>query len=76
MIGVSVLLNSSAKVKKFVEVISAMDGQFELHSGRQVLDAKSILGIYCLDLSRPLLLKIEENSDVSLEKLKEFIVLY
>ena len=55
-------LNSIDKVKAFVNEISKFDCDFDLVSGRYVIDAKSIMGIFSLDLSKP----IDLNYDVYL----------
>lgn len=51
-------LNSIDKVKAFVNEISKFDCDFDLVSGRYVIDAKSIMGIFSLDLSKPIDLNI------------------
>ena len=55
---VEISLNSIAKVKSFVNDISKFDFDFDLVSGRYVIDAKSIMGIFSLDLSKPITLNI------------------
>ena len=69
-------LNSIDKVKAFVNEISKFDCDFDLVSGRYVIDAKSIMGIFSLDLSKPIDLNIhsENNVDEILSKLSPFIV--
>ena len=64
------------KVKSFVNDISRFDYDFDLVSGRYVIDAKSIMGIFSLDLSKPIELNIhaEEGADAVLETLKPYIV--
>lgn len=73
---VSIFLNSIDKVKSFVNDISKFDYDFDLVSGRYVVDAKSIMGIFSLDLSKPIDLNIhtEEGADEVLESLKSYIV--
>ena len=51
-------LNSIDKVKAFVNEISKFGCDFDLVSGRYVIDAKSIMGIFSLDLSKPINLNI------------------
>lgn len=48
---VQISLNSIDKVKSFVNAITQFDYDFDLISGRYVIDAKSIMGIFSLDLS-------------------------
>ena len=57
-------LNSIDKVKAFVNEISKFDCDFDLVSGRYVIDAKSIMGIFSLDLSKPIDLNIHADSNV------------
>lgn len=73
---VMISLNSIDKVKSFVNDISRFDYDFDLVSGRYVIDAKSIMGIFSLDLSKPIELNIHaaENADEVLEALKPYIV--
>ena len=51
---VQISLNSIDKVKSFVNEITKYDYDFDLVSGRYVIDAKSIMGIFSLDLSKPI----------------------
>ncbi len=73
---VKVSLNTVDKVKAFVNTVNTMDCDFDLISGRYVIDAKSIMGIFSLDLSKPIDLTIhaEDNLDSVLEKLSQFII--
>ena len=73
---VQISLNSIDKVKAFVNEISKFDCDFDLVSGRYVIDAKSIMGIFSLDLSKPIELNIhsESNVDEILEALTPYIV--
>ena len=73
---INISLNSVDKVKTFVNTISSLEGDFDLSSNRYVVDAKSIMGIFSLDLSKPLRLDIHEHSNIDqiLDKLSEFIV--
>ena len=72
---VTISLNSIDKVKSFVNEISKYDYDFDLVSGRYVIDAKSIMGIFSLDLSKPIQLNIHTDSaDEVLETLKPYIV--
>ena len=51
---VTVNLNSIEKVKSFVKDLNKFENDFDLVSGRFAIDAKSIMGIFALDLSKPL----------------------
>ena len=65
---VVISLNSIDKVKSFVNTISQYDFDFDLISGRYVIDAKSIMGIFSLDLSKPLVLNAGTDDE---QKIKE-----
>ena len=72
---IQISLNSIDKVKSFVNTISKFDNDFDLVSGRYVIDAKSIMGIFSLDLSKPINLSIHADApeiDAILEALKEY----
>ena len=60
---VRVCLDSIDKVKGFVNDISRFNTDFDLISGRYVIDAKSIMGIFSLDLSKPIELTIHESDE-------------
>lgn len=72
---VQISLNSIDKVKSFVNAITQFDYDFDLISGRYVIDAKSIMGIFSLDLSKPIDLAIhaEEELDTILEVIKPYL---
>lgn len=73
---VKICLNSIDKVKAFVNDITKFDSDFDLVSGRYVIDAKSIMGIFSLDLSKNIDLNVhaEDNIDEILSVLKPYIV--
>lgn len=72
---VKISLNSIDKVKAFVNAVSKYDADFDLVSGRYVIDAKSIMGIFSLDLSKSIDLNIHSENDIEeiLSTLKPFI---
>ncbi len=73
---VSISLNSIDKVKSFVNEITKFDNDFDLVSGRYVIDAKSIMGIFSLDLSKPIELNIhtsEADSDAIMEVINKYL---
>ena len=75
MTKVNICLDSIDKVKSFVNEITKFDSDFDLISGRYVIDAKSIMGIFSLDLSKPIELNIHnENADEILAALAPYIV--
>ena len=74
---VQISLNSIDKVKSFVNDITKFDYDFDLVSGRYVIDAKSIMGIFSLDLSKPIDLNIHVeggNTDEIMEVIKPYLI--
>jgi len=75
---VRISLNSIDKVKSFVnDLVRFTDVDFDLVSGRYVIDAKSIMGIFSLDLSKPIDLNIhadESRLDEIVDTLKPYII--
>ena len=76
MKSVQISLNSIDKVKSFVNDLAKFDADFDLVSGRYVIDAKSIMGIFSLDLSKPINLNIHTDTDIDqiLETLDPYII--
>jgi phosphotransferase system HPr-like phosphotransfer protein len=71
----NIKLNSINHVKTFVNTVNKYDFDVDLTSGRYVVDAKSIMGIFSLDLSKPI--KVEVYSDEVedfMKEMQEFIV--
>lgn len=71
----TVMLGTINDVKNFVSVVAQCDYDVDLISGRYAVDAKSIMGIFSLDLSKPI--KLEAHTDDASEffaQIKEFIV--
>ncbi len=62
------------QVKRFVDLVSKIEGDVDLLSGRYTIDAKSIMGIFSLDISKPMELRIHGEAGELLEQLREFEV--
>ena len=73
---IKVSLDSIDKVKAFVNEVTKFDSDFDLVSGRYVIDAKSIMGIFSLDLSKPIELNIHNDADADtvISALSKYIV--
>ena len=72
---VQISLNSIDKVKSFVNAITQFEFDFDLISGRYVIDAKSIMGIFSLDLSKPIDLNIHADG-AALDNVMQIISKY
>lgn len=68
-------LNSIEKVKGFVAALSNIEGYFDLVSGRYVVDAKSIMGIFSMDLSQNVVLRILETNE-QISEIEKVIIPY
>ncbi len=70
----NVLLNSINDIKNFVNIVSKYDYDIDLTSGRYVVDAKSIMGIFSLDLSKPIKMEIHNDDSADLiAELKPYV---
>ena len=58
MKSVTLKLSQAEEIKEFVNTVNRYSYEMDLRAGRHVVDAKSILGIFSLDLSRPITLEI------------------
>lgn len=71
----TIMLNTINDVKSFVNTVAKYDFDVDLVSGRYAIDAKSIMGIFSLDLSKPI--KLEAHTDdgaAFFEEIKAFVV--
>lgn len=74
---VKIKLNTIEKVKQFVSVIAGHDGYFDLVGDMGVVDAKSIMGIFTMNLTKSMDLRITEthdNIDEIMRDLSPFLV--
>ena len=75
MKSIPIKLSFAEEVKAFVNVVSRYPFDMDLRAGRHVVDAKSILGIFSLDLSKPISLEVysDECQDL-VNELKAFTI--
>ena len=72
MFDMYVSLGTIESVKNFVTKITEFEEDFDLIQGKYVIDAKSVLGIFSIDLSKPVLLRINADGD-RLEQIKKAV---
>jgi phosphocarrier protein HPr len=71
----NILLKSINDVKDFVNIVNKYDFDVDLTSGRYIVDAKSIMGIFSLDLSKPIKVEVHsDNPDEFINEIKSIIV--
>ena len=71
----NIRLQTISDVRDFVEIVCASDIDIDLSTGRYVVDAKSIMGIFSLDLMNPILLTAHsDDTDDLFKKIERFIV--
>lgn len=74
MKSVIIKLDTINDVKNFVNTVSKYDFDVDLVSGRYAVDAKSIMGIFSLDLAKPIKVEIYSDSCIQfLDEIKSFI---
>lgn len=74
MITVKILIDTIDKVRKFSSITTKENIGGELVQGVRIVDAKSVMGFFSLDLNKPVQLNIHSNDKTVLDKIKEFIV--
>ena len=67
-------LSSIQDVREFVEIVTGFDMEIDLSCGRYVVDAKSIMGIFSLDLMSAITLTAHTDDEKLFDELKKFIV--
>jgi phosphotransferase system HPr-like phosphotransfer protein len=74
MTEVKILLNGIDKVKNFVGILSKFkDTEFDVVSGRYVINAKSAMGLFSLDITLPMDLQIMTEDEDTVNAVKEAI---
>ncbi len=72
---VTIQLSTILDAKKFVSIVSHYDYDIDLISGRYVVDAKSIMGIFSMDISKPITLVAQtDNPDELMAEIADYIV--
>lgn len=75
MKSVNVLLGTINDVKEFVNIVTKYDFDVDLVSGRYAVDAKSIMGIFSLDLAKPIKVDVHaQDAGEFLASIQKFIV--
>lgn len=75
MKSVSIKLNTIEDVRDFVNAVASTDTDIDLSSGRYIVDGKSIMGIFSLDLLNPVTLTAHsDDCDELMKKLEKFII--
>lgn len=68
-------LSTIQDVNRFVKIVSAADQDIDLSSGRYVVDGKSIMGIFSLDLLNPIKMTIHgDNAEALLAEVADFVI--
>lgn len=72
---VDIKLSSIEDVRNFVNIVAKYDMDIDLMSGRYVVDAKSIMGIFSLDLLKPIALTVHsDDCDALMEDIKPYVI--
>lgn len=74
MRSVTIQLPSTQAVQDFVEKLSPLEGNFDLIQDGYILDARSLMGIFSLDLSKPIQLRIQNDTEDTLAALCSYVV--
>ncbi|MDD3172898.1 MAG: HPr family phosphocarrier protein [Herbinix sp.] len=74
MNNVLISLDTFEKIKKFVDITSRLDYDLDLISGRYVVDGKSIMGIFSLDLTNLIEVRVISQKDLYPKELEDFMV--
>ena len=75
MKSIPIKLSFAEEVKTFVNIVNRYDYDMDLRAGRHVVDAKSILGIFSLDWSKPVTMEIYADAcDDLMSEIAPFVV--
>ena len=77
MLTVKILINSIERVKEFTSIVSKLDADMDIICDRYVINPKSIMGIYTIDLLHPVELRIYKDgkdAEMVVEKLRDYLI--
>ena len=76
MVTKKVSINSMEKLQSFVNIVNGFSGRFDLCSGSSCVNARSMMGIFSLDISRPLDFYIynDEHADYVVKAISAYLV--
>ncbi len=74
MTEVMVRLATTQRVQEFVNTLAPLQGEFELISDQIILDARSIMGIFAFDLTKPLRLRVHDDSKTNMAAIAPYRV--
>ena len=75
MKSVTLKLSQAEEIKEFVNTVNRYSFEMDLRAGRHVVDAKSILGIFSLDLSKPITMDVyDDNCDDLIADIQPFTI--
>ena len=73
---ITVTLNDFSKIKKFSSDVVKFESDIDLVKGRYIIDAKSTIGIFTLDLSSPVDVVIHSDNDEEIRRFNEVMEKY
>ena len=72
MIECKILLNNINKIANFIKVVSKIEEDVDLYKGHYVIDAKSIVALFTIQLDKPVLIKIHSDDEILLSLFNEW----
>lgn len=65
-----VIINTIDRIKEFVKIVGKIECDIDIIYGRYIIDARSIMGIFSLDLSKELMLRIHSTDERECDEIK------
>ena len=62
-----IILNAINKVKRFIQIVEEFESDIDVVSGKYIVDGKSILGLFSINLLEPLIVKIDSENELEIE---------
>lgn len=70
---ITIKINSIEDIKKFQDEITKFETDIDITRGRYIIDAKSMLGILTIDLSKPIDVVLHSDDEVEINNFKEIM---
>lgn len=74
MKSVNVLLNSAEKIVSLCSILGQYEGPFDIVRGKHMIDAQSLIGMFCMDFTMPVRLDIHQENPEVMDRIEKFLV--
>lgn len=65
---ITIKLNGIDEIKNFIDIVSSFPCNIDIVSGRYVVNAKSIMGVFSLDTTKGMIVRVDSEDDEEVQR--------